>query len=103
VQLPRSKPIDLVVLDVNMKGRPGDSVCRMLKNDPASAGARVILVGSLLGTGAWTLMKKAGNDAFVPKPFGMQVLMHTVQTLLKMPHQAVLPDDLTAQLAPLYS
>src|SRR5262245_41339761 len=64
----RAELPDLILLDVDLPGLPGDEVCRRLKQDP-----RTNLIPIVLLTGgdfggrvpAW----RAGADEFLTKPF----------------------------------
>ena len=88
LELSRVQHFDLAVLDVNLPGRKGDSVCRLIKHDPRCAGTRVILISGFSVNEATSLTVKAGADAFIPKPFSPMALLGTVESLLHVPDQS---------------
>ncbi|RBY95019.1 response regulator [Blastococcus sp. TBT05-19] len=72
---------DLAVLDVSMPGATGLEVCTALREDPATAGIRILL----LSAGAWpdevARGLSAGADAYLAKPFTIAGLVHQVRSL----------------------
>src|SRR5204862_6201562 len=69
---------DAIVLDVAMPGESGLSLCRRLKDDPATKDIPVVLLtGSVLGEEA----ADAGADAFLTKPFGPLELLGLIERL----------------------
>ena len=87
-------PPDLVVLDIMLPGLDGYAVCRMLKSDPATSAAKVILL-SARGTpeemAAESAARKAqegsnGNhtlaDGYLTKPVAITQLVEAVEQLL---------------------
>lgn len=71
-----SDPVELIVLDVSLgqsewRGRPvnGVDLCRILKNDPATAAVPVMLATAHAMRGdAERLMSDSGADDYVSKP-----------------------------------
>ena len=77
----RQRP-DLVLLDVMLPLRNGFDVCRMLRNEPAYAGLKIVM---LTARGRNTEVAKglaSGADAYVTKPFATRELLETVRALL---------------------
>jgi DNA-binding response OmpR family regulator len=72
---------DLAVLDVSMPGSTGLEVCTALRDDPATAGIRILLLyaGASLEDVARGLA--AGADAYLAKPFGVAGLVHQIRAL----------------------
>ena len=77
----RAEQPDLVVLDVSMPGRTGLEVCAALRQDPATAGVRVLLLSA--GASAEDVARglAAGADAYLPKPFSVADLVSEVRAL----------------------
>jgi twitching motility two-component system response regulator PilH len=85
LEISRAQRFDLAVLDINLPGRKGDSVCRLIKHGPRCAGTKIILISGLSSNEASSLLVKAGADAFIPKPFSPMALLGTVESLLRVP------------------
>jgi len=79
----RLKP-DLVIVDILMPGLiDGLEVCRRIKDTPDLAHARVLMVSGQACSETRELVRNAGADAFLAKPFGFVQLVETVERLLK--------------------
>ena len=77
-------PPDVVVLDIGLPDVDGLTVCRQLKDDPAtSATGVVLLTGS--GVDAEGTVRAAGADAFLRKPFSPLELLAVVDRLAGRP------------------
>ena len=78
----RSERPDLVLLDVMMPGRSGREVCRAVREDPALAGVKILMLSA---KGRDTDLAKGtalGADAYVTKPFSTRELADKVRELL---------------------
>lgn len=73
---------DLVILDESMPGIAGPEVCRMIKRNPASAHTPVILMTTNSAAAGQALVREAGADVHVTKPFSPLSLLGTVERLL---------------------
>ena len=76
---------DLILLDVNMPDMTGYEVCRVLRQNPATANIPVVIV-----TGYDTAQDRAqglaaGANVFLPRPFTAARLLEVVADLLKKP------------------
>jgi DNA-binding response OmpR family regulator len=71
----------LVVLDVSMPGATGLEVCTALREDPATAGIRVLLLSAGASTDEVARGLAAGADAYLAKPFQVAGLVHQVRAL----------------------
>jgi DNA-binding response OmpR family regulator len=72
---------DLAVLDVSMPGTTGLEVCTALRNDPATAGIRILLLSAGASLDDVARGLAAGADAYLAKPFGVAGLVHQVRAL----------------------
>jgi two-component system alkaline phosphatase synthesis response regulator PhoP len=80
----RRDPPALVFLDMNIPGSSGAEVLRRVKEDPSTAGVRVIVVtadGEEGRAGALSL----GADEYFTKPFSPISLLQTVERVLRTP------------------
>jgi CheY-like chemotaxis protein len=72
---------DLAVLDVSMPGATGLEVCTALRNDPATARIRVLLLSAGASLEDVARGLAAGADAYLAKPFQVSGLVHQVRAL----------------------
>lgn len=72
----RTRP-DCIILDVMMPKVDGLAVCRRIRDDPRTAGSRIVMLTASPMRAA-TLWLSAGADACLPKPFGALALMDAV-------------------------
>ena len=77
----RAERPDLLVLDVSMPEASGLEVCEQLRADPATAGARVLLLSAGASPDDIARGLAAGADAYLPKPFTVAGLVAQVRTL----------------------
>lgn len=78
----RSKRPDLVLLDIMMPKLNGFQVCEAVRQDPALAGIRIIM---LTAKGRDAEKEKGlalGADAYITKPFSTRELVSQVKALL---------------------
>ncbi|GAA3180128.1 hypothetical protein GCM10010531_37740 [Blastococcus jejuensis] len=77
----RSGLPDLAVLDVSMPGASGLEVCAALRQDPATAGIRILLLSAGASLEDVARGLAAGADAYLAKPFSVAGLVHQVRSL----------------------
>jgi DNA-binding response OmpR family regulator len=77
----RSERPDLAVLDVSMPGATGLEVCTALREDPAIAGIRVLLLSAGASPDDVARGLATGADAYLAKPFQVAGLVHQVRAL----------------------
>jgi DNA-binding response OmpR family regulator len=77
----RSELPDLAVLDVSMPGATGLEVCTALREDPATAGIRILLLSAGASPDDVARGLAAGADAYLAKPFQVSALVHHVRAL----------------------
>jgi len=69
----------IVVTEIMVPVVDGLSLCRILKSEPATAHARVLIFSHLH---AEVRAREVGADAFLLKPFSEQLLIETVKKLI---------------------
>lgn len=78
-----SRP-DLVLLDVEMPGLDGFSVCRVLKKDTASRQTPVIMMsGNMTQERDFIQGFEGGADDYINKPLSLPVLVARIQAVLR--------------------
>jgi len=77
-------PPDLVLLDINMPGVDGYTVCRKLKANPATRLIPVVLLTGLHDRERRIQGINAGADDFIGKPFDSDELRARVRSLLRL-------------------
>jgi DNA-binding response OmpR family regulator len=77
----RTELPDLAVLDVSMPGATGLEVCAALREDPATAGIRILLLSAGASPDDVGRGLSAGADAYLAKPFSISALVHQVKAL----------------------
>jgi len=80
----RSKPADLILLDIMMPGMDGYEVCRQLKNDPKTNGIPVIFVTAMDEIENKTFGFELGAVDYITKPFEMSEVQARVSTHLQL-------------------
>ena len=77
----RRSPPDVLLLDVMLPVRDGFEVCQTIRQDPAYARMKIVM---LTAKGRETEVTKGlalGADAYVTKPFATRELLETVKSL----------------------
>ena len=72
----------LVLLDVMMPGMDGFEVCRLLKNEPANAGIKVVMVTARTQRSDRARGREVGADEYFTKPFSPLALLDKVDEVL---------------------
>jgi DNA-binding response OmpR family regulator len=72
---------DLAVLDVSMPGATGLEVCAALREDPATAGIRILLLSAGASPDDVGRGLSAGADAYLAKPFQISALVQQIKAL----------------------
>ncbi len=82
--LAASEKPDIVILDVMMPGMDGFTVCRRLKEDPATRHIPVVLLTALDGRADRVAGLEAGGDDFLTKPIDDVLLFARVRSLTRL-------------------
>jgi response regulator RpfG family c-di-GMP phosphodiesterase/serine/threonine protein kinase len=80
----RTKPYDLVVLDINMPGPDGTEICRRLREAPPWPNLKVLMTSGGANADVMAQMLLAGADDFVTKPFSLAQLQARVKAALRL-------------------
>jgi DNA-binding response OmpR family regulator len=73
---------DLVLLDVQMPGIDGYTICARIRADASLAAVRVIIVTANYGSAAVEAARRAGADDFLVKPFLPATLLDMAKAML---------------------
>jgi len=73
--------IDLVLLDKLISGVDGTEVCSKIKNNENTSAVKVMMMTALHTAGPDCM--EAGADAFMTKPFDMEILYKNVEAVLE--------------------
>jgi putative two-component system response regulator len=84
LDIARTTPVDLILLDIMMPEMDGYEVCRALKADEATKKIPVIFVTALQETGDETSGFEAGAVDYITKPINAAVVLARVRTLLAL-------------------
>ena len=80
----KTEPIDIVLLDVMMPGMDGFEVCRRIKGDPATMDVPVVMVTALDQAEDRVTGLEAGADDFLTKPVNEMQLLARVKSLVRL-------------------
>lgn len=105
----RSNRPDAVITDVKMPRMDGYELCRQIKQDITISHIPVVLMTDNTNRKRVMISYKTGADAYLPKPFDVELMMQVVINLincrrqilnkLKAPGQATLPQEITISYA----
>lgn len=87
LQKAREEQPDLIVTDVMMPVMSGTELCRALKSDVGISHIPVILLTAKTSDEAQIEGFEAGADAYLPKPFNMEILLLRIENLLEQQAQ----------------
>jgi len=78
-----SEKPDLILLDLMLPGLGGLEVCRLLKQDPATAAIPVIMLTAKSEESDKVIGLGIGADDYITKPFGLRELLARVEARLR--------------------
>lgn len=84
IQQARQHKPDLILLDIMMPGLTGIQACNLLRQDPATAETRILVVSGLEPTRALEESIIAGADDFLTKPIDTTELAVRVRSMLRV-------------------
>ncbi len=100
LQIARSSQPDLVVVDASLADGEGHSACARLRNDPATAAALVLVIGSSSEERDRVDAFEDGADDYVVRPFSTRELLLRIRALLRRTPRKRSPADVVT-LGPL--
>jgi len=83
LEMIRSDPPDLVLLDIMLPGMAGTEIAKALREDPRTAGLPIIMLTARSEESDIVVGLKFGADDYVTKPFSMSVLLARIDALLR--------------------
>jgi len=87
LEMAREHQPDLVITDVMMPEMSGTELCRLLKNDIQISHIPVILLTAKASDNAQIEGFEAGADAYITKPFNMDILLLRIRHLIEQQEQ----------------
>jgi len=85
VELARSRQPALVLMDIQLPGMDGITALKLLRQDPATRGIRVMAVTASAMTQDRQTILAAGFDGYQSKPINVKGFLEAVQELLARP------------------
>ncbi len=82
IRVANSTTPDLILLDLMMPEPNGFEVCKMLRADPNFAKTPIVIITALDDNASKETAFSAGADDYLTKPFRMDDLADTIETLL---------------------
>ncbi|MGB2821532.1 MAG: response regulator transcription factor [Phycisphaerae bacterium] len=79
----RSRPPDLVLLDIMLPGLSGTEVLKELRGDPRTASVPVVMLTARTEDADVVVGLQLGADDYVTKPFSMSVLLARIEAVLR--------------------
>ncbi len=86
LELVRQHKPDLVLLDLMLPGLDGFACCRMIRETPALASTRIIMLTAKSEDADIVRGLELGADDYVTKPFSRSVLLARIQAVLRRPN-----------------
>ena len=74
---------DIILMDVNMPGLSGYTVCSQLKTTPTTSHIPVLLMTAMDDDENITLATQSGADGFVSKPFDIPCMFEKISQLIR--------------------
>jgi DNA-binding response OmpR family regulator len=83
LDLARSEPFDLILLDVMLPGLDGLTLCRALRTQGANACTPILMLSARDTEADKVLGLESGADDYLTKPFGIREMLARVAALLR--------------------
>ena len=91
----RSRPPDLVVLDLMLSGVDGLEVCKALKHDGRTARIPILMLSARSEEADIVAGLELGADDYLTKPFSPRVLLARIKAVLRRQRAAPLAEEAT--------
>lgn len=75
---------DLMILDYMLPDINGNVVCKTVRQSPALAGMKIIIISGVANQEEIDRILKAGADEFIKKPFSIEQLMGLITTMVDL-------------------
>jgi DNA-binding response OmpR family regulator len=85
LQIARSEPFDLVILDLMLPGLDGVTVCRAIRRDVMNNDVPILMLTARREEADKVLGLESGADDYLTKPFGVRELIARVRALMRRP------------------
>ena len=83
LELARTQPFDLIILDLMLPGLDGVTVCRAIRRESMNAATPVLMLTARRDEADKVVGLDSGADDYLTKPFGVRELMARVRALLR--------------------
>ena len=83
LEVARSTPFDLIVLDVMLPGVDGITLCRAIRGDSPNAGTGILMLTARDAESDKVLGLESGADDYQTKPFGVREIVARVGAILR--------------------
>jgi phosphate regulon transcriptional regulator PhoB len=88
----RKNKFDLVVLDLMMPGIQGVELCRIIRNDPKTAGIPIIMLTAKGEEVDRVIGLESGADDYMTKPFSSRELVARIKAVLRRTREKAVPE-----------
>src|SRR4051812_45800375 len=86
LDLARTRPFDLIILDLMLPGLDGVTVCRAIRRDSVNAETPILMLTARREESDKVLGLDSGADDYLTKPFGIRELIARVRPLMRRGH-----------------
>jgi DNA-binding response OmpR family regulator len=100
LQLARTEPFDLIVLDLMLPGLDGITVCRAIRREPQNSDVPILMLTARREESDKVLGLESGADDYLTKPFGVRELVARVRALLRRPRPSRITASSTEEAKP---
>jgi DNA-binding response OmpR family regulator len=97
LELARTQPFNLIVLDVMLPGIDGVTICRAVRVEGVNIKTPILMVTARDTESDTVIGLESGADDYLAKPFGMRELMARVHALLHHAARTAEPADTTTR------
>ena len=97
----RTRPFDLLILDIMLPGMSGLEICRALRSDPATSALPIIMVTARAEETDRIIGLDVGADDYLAKPFSPNELIARVRAVMRRSKRAEPEPDATIRFGSL--